>query len=329
MKKTLILMVVISIFTSLVSCSSNSNQSITNENSNPNLELSDTKNNVENTDTENETQNNSDFESKYIALEIGPNDYVSGAAHNVDIKLISQEYISNNIGDAKKVSINNQEFSVEYYGSNKGYLYNDDKDCYQKITDNEYIEIYINNNKNRIDFYNWISKNYMDSKVDKEKLSSNDCQQIAMEHLNQYIDVDEYELLSVDYKEFIEIDGIYKFNFARVIDGIMTFDQATISVTVYGDVISHNFFCLGELKDAPIPTPSELIEIDKVVDEKIESIYKNISKKFSIEYEIDSKYIVKHSDGRYAMEYSLDVDIIPFSKDEESISERVNIMVYI
>lgn len=329
MKKILILMAVIWIFTSLMSCSSNSNQSITNENSNSNPDLSDTKSNVENTDTENETHNNSNFESKYIALEIGPNDYVSGAAHNADIKLISQEYISNNIGEAKKISINNHEFSVEYYESNKGYLYNDDKECYQKITDNEYIEIDINKNTNRIDFYNWISKDYMDDKESKEKLGKSDCQQIAIEYLDQYIDVDEYELLSVDYKEFIEIDGVYRFSFARVIDGIMTFDQATISVTVYGDVIGHSFFCLGELKDAPIPTSSELIEIDKVVDEKIQSIYSNISKKFNIEYEIDYRYIVKHSDGRYAMEYSLDVDIIPLAKDEESISERVNIMVYL
>ena len=51
--------------------------------------------------------------------------------------------------------------------------------------------------------------------------------------------------------------------------------------------------------------------------------------KYSIEYEIREKYFVKLEDGKYAMEYVVDVDLTPEKSEEYGFSEKISLLVYV
>ena len=277
-----------------------------------------------------ETTEEEIINTKYKVLEVGSYDNLSGANHHTDIKLSSETYINQNTETLEKFSVNGYEYELKYFESNKGYLYYDNSDCYNTITADAYIRIDINKFTNDVDFYMYAPKKNMYDGTDKNKLSQDECEKIAREYLNKYVNVDEYKLTLVQYNDLIEYGGgIYTFGFLRSINGIIAMDGATIVVTVYGDVVVHNFECLGQLEDATVPTKEELSDMKVAIDAKVNSIYANVKKLYAVEYEIRDEYLIMLEDGKYAMEYVVDVNLTPNDPEGLKLIEKISLLVYV
>ena len=105
--------------------------------------------------------------------------------------------------------------------------------------------------------------------------------------------------------------------------------KAYIVITEYGDLDSYIFTCLGEMKEAVVPTKDELSKVRDAVDEKVKSIYSNIEKSYGVEYEIRDEYFVRLADGSYAMEYVVDVNLTPNDPEGLKLIEKISLLVYV
>ena len=263
---------------------------------------------------------------KYEVLEYGTTEsIVSGANHTEDIKLRKKAYTRMAKGTQKTVTIDGKDFEMLYEESYKGYYYNDDVDAYTNDSREFYIEI--NNKTGNIDFYAYIPKDYMSTVADTtKKLSEEECKKIAIEYFGKYVNIEEYQFVESFSQQLRKYDT-YVFYFQRVIDGIETLDGGCVGVTEYGDVYMHNFDCLGLMENVKVPTDDKLKTIDNCVDEKIKSIYEDISDTYEISYDIYSKILVRFEKGKYALQYVVDVTLK--NSAGEDWSESTTFYVYL
>ena len=275
---------------------------------------------------------NEDKAKTYTALEFGVYEsYLSGANHKEDVKLSKTSYSAMARGTSKNINVLGTEYNIKYDESKKGYYYNQNIDYFEDTTKEYGYEFGINQNTGRVDKCLLFHNNYLETKDTSPKLPEEECKNLAVKILGQYVNVDEYNLQNTQ-KSFYTTGGRYEtyiFTFARIINDIETKDQAYIEITEYGDLIQYIFTCLGEMKDAVAPNADEISAIEKCVDEKVKSIYANVTEKYSIEYEIREKYFVKLEDGKYAMEYVVDVDLTPEKSEEYGFSEKISLLVYV
>ena len=312
MKKLLYFILITSMLVSLVSC--NENTTVTQDDST-----------VKNTDS----NENEDIEKTYTALEFGVSDsYLTGANHKEDVKLQKTTYSGMARGTSKSINVLGTEYNAKYDESEKGYYYNEDIGYYKNTTDEYIYKFGINKTTGRVDECSLYIKNYPKVKEGSTKLSRDECKEIALNVLEHYANLDEYEITHVGTSDLLEYK-VHNFWFTRIIDGIETKDAAYIVITEYGDLYKYIFTCLGEMKDAVAPNADEISAIEKCVDEKVKSIYANVTEKYSIEYEIREKYFVKLEDGKYAMEYVVDVDLTPEKSEEYGFSEKISLLVYV
>lgn len=264
---------------------------------------------------------------KYSILEVGEYDNISGADHKSDISLDIREHSKIFISSKKAVTVNGVEWNVKYDTSKKGYLYRNNLDYYEMDEDGVYVRIGINEDTGRVDSYSWVDEKYIESKTDAE-LTKEECLSIARTYLSNFIDPDGYETVEIRYMEIPEYKAIYDFEFVRMIDGIETSDKAYVSVSVFGNVISHLFTSLGELADANLPTEEDMQIIQNNVNAKLDAIYKNISNEYHISYEITDKVLIKLSNGKYALEYyitaNLETENIP-----TKLVETTKLLIYL
>ena len=301
MKKFLICILIISMLVSLVSCNKYSN-----------------------------SDKGADSPKTYAALEFGGYEsyYLSGANHKEDIKLSKTTYSGMPGGTSKNINVLGTEYNAKYDESKKGYYYNEDIDYYEYIIDQYDYEFGVNKNTGRVDECSLSIRNYAEVIADSPKLTREECQNIALDVLGRYVNVDEYEFTLVQTSDLLEYK-VHNFWFTRIIDGIETKDAAYIVITEYGDLWQYIFTCLGEMKDATVPNAEEISAIEKCVDEKVKSIYANVSEKYSIEYEIRDKYFVKLEDGKYAMEYVVDVHLEYKDSEDSGFAERISLLIYV
>ena len=265
--------------------------------------------------------------TQYAVLEIGGYDNLSGANHKTEIKLDNKEQSKLFISPNKTINVNGIAWNVDYTISEKGYLYKNNLDYYEKNENGVYVQIGINEDTGVVDSYSWVDVKYTENKNISE-LTEKDCLDVAKTYLSKYVTSNEYEVVNVRYMEIPEYKAIYDIEFVRVIDGVKTSDKAYIGVTVFGDVISHLFVSLGEMADATLPTDEEMKIIEANVDKKLETIYENVSADYDVSYEIADKVLVKLSDGRYAFEYYVNVDL----KTENAptkITETTKLLIYL
>lgn len=146
-----------------------------------------------------------------------------------------------------------------------------------------------------------------DGLVEKSK---EECLRIATDYLSAYVeDAGTYDLIKERYVEIPEYDAIYSLVFARVIDGVTTSDQALISITIYGDIVTHKFTSLGQMKGVDLPNLEVMTAIQADVDQKLENIYASVKKDSSVSYDLSDMVFVRLSNGKYALEYYYDVQI--------------------
>lgn len=265
----------------------------------------------------------------YNVYEIWEDDYLSEAKHTNEIDLATERYRDENATKEKKVSFNGKVYTVSYKETKRTYLFQTELEYYTKVEDGSRIEFGYNKANGRMDRYAYIDVNYL-KKASGSPKSKEECLAIAKAYFGTFADdVYAYTLVSDDYISIPEFEAIYDFKFVRKIDGVETSDKASISVTVYGDIISHVFANLGEMKDAKLPSEAAFDEIEKNINDKMKSIYGSLETSWSFEYQQDEVTFVKLSDGNLALIYSFEVTLTPSDLSAKSFVERTQLLVYL
>ena len=180
-----------------------------------------------------------------------------------------------------------------------------------------------------VDNYSYTNLKYSAQHTQSAELTKEQCEEIALQYLRQYADADKYSLVRADYLEIPEYKAIYNFEYAHLVDGIKTSDSAFLGVTVYGDVISHDFSTLNEFEKFHAPSEADNRAITAVFEAKIGSIYDSINDKYTYSWSEEGKRFVKLSDGTYALEYSVSVTLTPKDTSAKSVAEAVTLLVYL
>ena len=262
-------------------------------------------------------------------------DRISGAKHSTEIELSNETYEKSDIEKSKTLTVNNENFEATYSYSKKSYLYHGDFDRYESKNGENITMIDINSYSGKCDGYFFLDKKYLNEVNEKNKseLTKEECSDIAKQYFEEfagYEDSCNHILVNEKYIDSPEWKGYYLFEFARVIDGIKTWDRAYIYVTVFGDVIGHYFMSFGSMKDAKLPSESDMKTIEENVEKKLQDIYDNVSDKYSISYEIPKPTFIRMHDGRYALDYSVEVELtLKEGDDARLFSELTQLIVYV
>lgn len=266
--------------------------------------------------------------ARFKVFEAGGFDDVLGANHSREIDLTISNYKKANIEQRKAISFNGIDYQLEYDTTKDGYLSNNIIDYYKKWDESGFVDIGINSSTGIVDWFSWTDLNYAEE-IDKPRLTKDKCLNIAKEYFKQFTEISEYELVSDGYWEAPEYEALHTFIFARVIDGIQTSDVAAIDVSIFGDILGHRFTSLGEMKDAKLPSESDMEIIEENVDRKLKDIYNNVTDKYSVSYEVPEPLFIRMADGRYALEYFVEVGLTPKDDAEYTISEATVLIVYV
>ena len=267
--------------------------------------------------------------SNFHVLEIGGYDYFLAANHKCEIQLEEHSYKKPITPSKMSVNVNGKSVELEYEKTVNGYLYNSELDYFSSKTLNDNVRVGVNNSTGRIDYYAWIDKEYSNNRSDAPRLNESECLDVAIKHLDGFVETQEYSLIDVVYMAIPEFEGVYKFTFVRMIDEFKTADNATIYVSIFGDITMYIFDCLGEMKDAIAPSKNDLKIIESNVDVKIKDIYKSVSIEYSHSYEIYEQMLIRLSDDSYAMKYTVDVQLVPINSAAKAHIERVDLLVFV
>ena len=267
----------------------------------------------------------------FEVLEVGEFDNNSEAKHYAEIVLQNDRYQKSNIEKNKAVTLNETQLDLTYATSKNSYFYHDNVDYYENKQNGKTTRVGINSHSGRNDRYSYYDKNYLDeiNKKSATELTRDECFDIARKYFDKYEDTSQYTLVNERYDDIPEWRGTYSFEFRRVVQGIETCDCAYIRFTVFGDIIRHTFISLGEMKDATLPSESDIKLIEENVDKKLQDIYSNVTDKYSVSYEIPDPLFIRMADGRYAFEYFVGVDLTPKNDTDSTISEATTLIVYV
>jgi hypothetical protein len=287
--------------------------------------LNDTVNDTVNVDNESEAKK----QTEYQVLEIGEVDANSEGNHVNEVSLIPEIIKKDTIDSKKTINYNDVDYEAEYDMTSIGYYYQNERDIYQYKSGETITKFGINCVTNKIDSYSFVRLNFKND-ITEAEISRDECLEIAQKYLAQYIEITNYELIDERYYPATPTDiPYYNFEFRRVSDGVRTSDCAYIEVSAFGDVESHLFISLGEMKGAKLPSKEDMQTIQVKVDEKLKAIYKDASEKYEVTYDNLSPLFVRLADGRYAFEYSISVTLRQHDNPEFGYSELTKLLVYL
>jgi hypothetical protein len=244
-------------------------------------------------------------EMEYIALEVGGYDHalLAGLNHSSDIELTVENTVEEHlVGTTKTFTYNGTDYEAVYNRSKIRNLANSSMCVYTYKADKIWIDFGENINSGRLDFYYCTDHTDSSKNTHQSSKSKEECLQISMSYLGEYIDdPDAYE---VDYvSEFKLPAGLtYDFHLYRMVSGIPTADHATISITEYGEIISHRFRSLGEFKGFSLPAQDQVQKIQNAFDSKLASIYSPAKESYNYSHELESQELMKLEDGRYLLQ---------------------------
>ena len=267
----------------------------------------------------------------FEVVEVGGYDYSSGANHLVEADLSKQKWNNPQATKSMTLEQNGQPYTLTYQKSTIGYLYEDKHDEYLYRDGTFFLSVNIHPETGKTIFYFWSDTNYP-NKVTSEVLSRDECLQLATEYFKTLTpDASEYRLSEEQYREILEYGAVYSFFFVREVNGFKTGDTALIDITVYGDISCYNISSLGSMKDAVPPTESEVAQIEANLDAKLASIYANVADKYTVTYDINEVIFARLADGRYALDYSVNVTLTPIISQDGTTAktELTRLLVYL
>lgn len=247
-----------------------------------------------------------DFPSppKHTILEANVWQDFYGARHQVEFEDEMGEYEKEEKkGTVWELLVDGEQLSYTYYKTRLRFLGDNAVDIYLR---EEGGSIWVKNDR-VISFYRPGSK----TQGQNEK-TRDECFDIAYQFLCQQTDEPDAYVL-VEEKNRFETsttdDPLHRFTFARVINGIITSDQASINVSVYGTIKDWTLYCFGEMKDAVPPSQEELDSILARIGERLEKIHAEVEGKERIVYGTPEITFMRLYNGRYAIEYYVEATL--------------------
>jgi hypothetical protein len=255
--------------------------------------------------------------NNYQILEFSFSDAISGAAHSVEYTYWNDKNLVEPNEKTVTVNLGNMQVTGNYDQSQK-------RDSNNFVT-HEYdipqigtFEIDENGILTR--FHLLSTSNQHDAK----ELSQEECQKIAEQFMQSYVDVEQYRVEG-SYSETFEE---YEFWFTKYIGEHRTADEAVVSVTKTGVVISFKSFMLGRV---PISTEVDYDyqEIEKEVFSKLEGIYADVKQYCDdIYYETAAHQVTILENGEIGLLYYVDVTCAyDWDGDQLGVTERVGLVV--
>lgn len=269
--------------------------------------------------------------SKYQIKEVGgfDNRHIADALHKQEIKLETKTEKELFVKNKRDIEYNGTLYNCTYNYTEKSYLFNGEIQNYTFDKDGIIIDFGINKKTGKIDKYFYIDIKYKDKNTNPSK-TRDECVQIALDYFGSHVDdINEYTLIEEKYRKIPEYEGVYDFKFARLKNGVKTIDGGNIGVTVYGDVISHLFTKLGDLKNEKMPNEHEFEEIQKNINTKIDKIYKNVITHKTIDFLTEDVIFMKLSDGRRVLQYFIVATSDPENDNEIGFRDQTVLLVYL
>lgn len=155
-------------------------------------------------------------------------------------------------------------------------------------------------------------------KPGETNLSQEECLQIAIDFLNNFVNIDDYQMLEITSGSSAAGE-YYSFDFVKYIGEFKTTDKATVEVFRDGSIYSYRGFMIGRVD---IKSKTDDIDMDKInaaVDKRIDEIYGNENVHFDhMDLSKDFKFTILR-DGRRAMLCDVDFDFKIYSdKNDDS-----------
>ena len=273
------------------------------------------------------SSNQQNYEKNKV-YEIYSQDGSSLAQHKSEIVFESNSSEKNKLIKTKTIEVNGVKYEVSYKNTQDFYWYNGEIDHYEGTNENGYpVQVGINTKNDLVVRYSCFEKQEVIASPTLEK-SRDECLEIAKEYLSKYVsDVENYKLKSENCNERKNYVSNYTFSFYRYIGELKAYDLAIILITSHGDVFMHRFDCLGELKNAKVPDQATLDELDIKVTEKLDEIYSSVKDTYAVEYGERDVSLIRLSDGSYALEYYVDVEIL--ENGDLGYSESTHLIIYL
>jgi len=254
-----------------------------------------------------------------------------GAKHSVEFKLNFSDIKDNSKKDiTKEITFENMTFTGKYQYTSQSPYYNRSFDKYKGNYGSAQVEFSINTETKELLGYSLYDKEYLQKIGDKKELTKEECIDIARNYFKNYIsDIENYKMTCSEYVKLDAYKGMYRINFYRYVDEVITLDSALINVTVYGDVIRFSRHNLGDMKDVDILGNHSMNNIEKAVEEKRNEIYGELAKNSA--YDVDyysSKRLIRLADGKYALEYTIEAHITNVNSGISS-GDSTSLIVYL
>ncbi len=263
----------------------------------------------------------------YVVMEASTFDNLSVGNHNYEFVSRTEDFIKSNI-PKDKFSLDGELLLGEYKKSERGYLYGSDTNNYVYKKGSLRIDYKINQSTGACDNYVWCDINYVSSNTEAEK-TKDECLAIARQYLSNYVsDSEAYVIVEEKIRDIPEYKQLYNFEFVRKTGETLTSDKAFVGVTCFGKVVTHAFQSLGSLNDIGEPPEEIMNAVNLEVDQKLENIYGGVEGEYSVEYETDEVILSKMKNGKIALEYYVDVKLMPKQGGEE-LSEKNHFIVYL
>ena len=240
---------------------------------------------------------------KFTAYEssVHDSDNKLNANHNIEFQ-INKSYDffedSKKTNTEKTIEFGGKTWTGKYQNSIRSPYYSDDHDSYFGEINGEQFVFTIHSKTGEI-------RSFTSSEMKKENtgisLTHDECYKIAAEFLKTYVDINNYELKSSRYMEWRK--GYY-FQFHRTLNGIMTSEYISIGVRDNGEIFMYTLHSKGAMDNVDASAISMEV-INKVIDAKVQSIYKN---NYSITCGEKSIIITKTRNGDYILDCEVAVE---------------------
>ena len=227
---------------------------------------------------------------------------------------------------------NGETVEGTYYESMQSYWHNSLVDEYFVQTEEGTIKINWNVNLNRLDYY---SKAVFDAKYDSSlpQKSKDECIAIAKDFLKTLTDdADAYEVVGVAHfdSSSSKTQPFYYISFERKIGMFRTRDAIAISVGTDGELTQYGYWGFGTLQGVEEPAEEVLAIVEGKMEEKLSSIYKECSEKYTVEYEWQNWKLVRMQNGKLAIIKSISVTLTEKELGTSSpINETVELLTYL
>lgn len=232
----------------------------------------------------------------------------------------------------RDIEINGVTYTVNFVSSSRDYLYESIYDQYSLVDkDGTAVRVEINNKTDKIDRFHLRYPEYM-IKIKEEGIetkSLDECLEIANKYLNEHTDAANYNLIGQSFiRQGEGYPHYYSFSFQRVINGFKTLDIAHIDITEYGDVHGHFFKSLGSMKGEIPPDEKQIEDIKLSVYKKLDSIYSDEAfDSVTVSYSVKDIYFLKLPTGELALQFDVSVKRTPKDPSRYTISELKTLIV--